>query len=101
MLSPGLLSAGWIDGLDPQLRRLRSSERDVNLERTPPPKGSGCDRCAVTEKFAFLDDLHYFRRNHPFPGAISRLQFGQCVGRINSQVLRMIIGDLFDVAIVD
>src|SRR5438874_1577314 len=64
-------------------------------------EGSGCDRCAVTEKFAFLDDLHYLRRNHPFPGAISRLQFGQCVGRINPQVLRMIIGDLFDVSIVD
>src|SRR5438034_7560110 len=64
-------------------------------------EGSGCDRCVVTEKLALLDDLHYFRRNHPFPGAISRLQFGQCVGRINSQVLWMIIGDLFDVSIVD
>ena len=37
MLSPGLLSGGWIDSLDPQLRRLRSSERDVNLKRAPPP----------------------------------------------------------------
>ena len=37
MLSPGPLSGGWTDSLDPQLRRLRSSEHDVNLERRPPP----------------------------------------------------------------
>jgi hypothetical protein len=39
--SPRLLFGGWID----IARQL------------------GCDRCPVTKKFAFLDDLHYFRRN--------------------------------------
>ena len=53
---------------------LYSSQLNLKIERAA--------EASTNEKFAFLEDLHYFRRNHPFPGAISRLQFGQCVGRI-------------------
>src|SRR5207302_7613935 len=59
------------------------------------------NRSAVTKKLALLDDVHDFRRNHLLPTAIAGLQFCQHARGMNSQVLRMIVGNFLDVLIVD
>src|SRR2546427_6532012 len=61
----------------------------------------GRDWCAVTEKFALLNNLDDLWRNHLLPSTVPRLQFGQGVRRINSQVFGVIVGNLFDVLIID
>src|ERR1041384_1915128 len=59
------------------------------------------NRSAIAEKFVVLNRLHDLRWNHSLPTTVSRLQFSQDVWRMNSQILRMIIGDLLDVLIVE
>src|ERR671935_3181089 len=59
------------------------------------------DRLSVAEKLAFLDYLHDLRRNQLFPAAIRGMQLCQNVGRVNPQILGMIIRDLLDVAVID
>src|SRR5438105_15347040 len=56
---------------------------------------------AAPKKPAFFDHPCHFGWNHFFPGAVARLQFCQRLRRINPQVFRMIIADLFNVVIVD
>ena len=61
----------------------------------------GCDRSAVAEKFPLFNHVCHLRWNHSLPVAVSGLQFAQHVRWMNSQILRMIVGNLVDVLIVD
>src|SRR4030095_7172855 len=60
----------------------------------------GSNRSAVAEKFALFNDVGDFSWNPLLPSAVSGLQLRQHVGRMNPQILVMIISDLLNVLIV-
>ena len=68
---------------------------------SPSDRRLGCDRSTGPEKFSLFNEVRDFRWNHSLPVAVAGLQFDQHVVRMNSQILRMIVGNLLDVLIVD
>jgi hypothetical protein len=80
---------------------LKIRDSSTSLGMTLMAKWLSGNRSAVAEKFLVFNDVHHFLWNHSFPAAVSGLQFGQDIVRMNSQILRMIVGNFLHVLIVD
>jgi hypothetical protein len=59
------------------------------------------DRPAVSEKLSLLYYVRDFGWNHLLPSAVAGLQSRKNIRRMNSQIFRMIVGDLLNVLVVD